>query len=78
MLNRKNHINLTLGIEYFYSYDPVYTDYISINSLSSYGFRLFFTDKQSKTLLFDNNNIGMSIDNKIDNRFNIEDKELRN
>ena len=39
---------------------------------------LFFTDKQSKTLLFDNNNIGMSKDNKIDNRFNIEDMQLRN
>ena len=38
----------------------------------------FFTDKQSKTVWFDNNNIGMSKDNKIDNRFNIEDKELRN
>ena len=37
---------------------------------------LFFTDKQSKTLLFDNNNIGMSKDNKIDNRFKIEDKPL--
>ena len=37
---------------------------------------LFFTDKNSKTLLFDNNNIGMSKDNKIDNRFKIEDKPL--
>jgi len=37
---------------------------------------LFFTDKKSKTLLFDNNNIGMNKDNKIDNRFNIEDKPL--
>jgi hypothetical protein len=37
---------------------------------------LFFTDKKSKTLLFGNNNIGMSKDNKIDNRFNIEDKPL--
>jgi hypothetical protein len=37
---------------------------------------LFFTDKKSKTLLFDNNNIGMSKDNKIDNRFKIEDKPL--
>jgi len=39
---------------------------------------LFFTDKQSKKLLFENNNIGMNKDNKIDNRFNIEDMELRN
>jgi hypothetical protein len=38
---------------------------------------LFFTDKKSKTLLFSNNNIGMSKDNKIDNRFSIEDKKLR-
>ena len=37
---------------------------------------LFFTDKKSKTLLFDNINIGMSKDNKIDNRFKIEDKLL--
>ena len=37
---------------------------------------LFFTDKKSKKLLFDNNNIGMNKDNKIDNRFNIEDKPL--
>ena len=38
---------------------------------------LFFTSKESKTLLFENNNIGMSKDNKIDNRFSIEDKKLR-
>jgi hypothetical protein len=38
---------------------------------------LFFTDKKSKKLLFDNNNIGMSKDNKIDNRFDIEDKKIR-
>jgi hypothetical protein len=37
---------------------------------------LFFTDNKSKKLLFDNNNIGMNKDNKIDNRFNIEDKPL--
>jgi len=39
---------------------------------------LFFTDKKSKKLLFNNNNnnIGMNKDNKIDNRFNIEDKPL--
>ena len=39
---------------------------------------LFFTDTESKTLLLGNNNIGMRKDNKIDNRFNIEDKKLRN
>jgi hypothetical protein len=38
---------------------------------------LFFTSKESKTLLLGNNNIGMSKDNKIDNRFSIEDKKLR-
>jgi hypothetical protein len=38
---------------------------------------LFFTDTKSKKLLLGNNNINMSIDNKIDNRFNIEDKKLR-
>ena len=37
---------------------------------------LFFTDKDSKTLLFSNNNIDMNKNNKIDNRFNIEDKPL--
>ena len=37
---------------------------------------LFFTDTKSKKLLFDNNNIGMNKDNKIDNRFKIEDKPL--
>ena len=38
---------------------------------------LFFTSKESKTLLLGNNNIGMSKDNKIDNRFSIKDKKLR-
>ena len=38
---------------------------------------LFFTDTKSKKLLLGNNNINMSKDNKIDNRFNIEDKKLR-
>ena len=38
---------------------------------------LFFTSKESKKLLFDNNNIGMNKVNKIDNRFKIENKELR-
>ena len=39
---------------------------------------LFFTDKESKSLLMGNNNIGMSKENKIDNRFSIEDKKIRN
>ena len=38
---------------------------------------LFFTDKQSKKILFENNNINMNKDNKIDNRFNVEDKPFR-
>ena len=38
---------------------------------------LFFTSKESKTLLLGNNNIGMSKVNKIDNRFSIENKKLR-
>jgi len=38
---------------------------------------LFFTDTKNKTLLLGNNNIGMSIDNKIDNHFSIENKKLR-
>jgi hypothetical protein len=36
----------------------------------------FFTSKESKTLLL-GNNIGISKDNKIDNRFSIEDKKIR-
>ena len=39
---------------------------------------LFFTDTKSKTLLLANNNIGMSKENQIDNRFSIENKKLRN
>jgi len=35
---------------------------------------LFFTDKKSKLLLFENNNIGMSKDNTKDNCFSIEKK----
>jgi hypothetical protein len=38
---------------------------------------LFFTNKESKTLLLGNNNIGMRKNNKIDNRFSIENKKLR-
>jgi hypothetical protein len=39
---------------------------------------LFFTDKKSKSLLLGNNNINLSKENKIDNRFDIEDKPFRN
>ena len=38
---------------------------------------LFFTCKERKKLLFQNNNIGMSNDNKLTNEFNIEDKLLQ-
>jgi len=38
---------------------------------------LFFTCKESKKLLFQNNNIGMSNDNKLTNKFNIEDNLLQ-
>jgi hypothetical protein len=38
---------------------------------------LFFADKESKKLFLGNNNIGMSKDNKIYNRFSIENKKLR-
>lgn len=38
---------------------------------------LFFTDKTSKKLLFENNNINLHTENKIDNTFDIEDKKLR-
>jgi len=55
-----------------------YEDLDLINNIYKNEFilSLFFTDKKSKKLLFDNNNIGMSKENKIDNRFNIEDKPL--
>lgn len=38
---------------------------------------LFFTDKKSKSLLLGNNNIGLSKDNKLTKKFNIEDKLLQ-
>jgi hypothetical protein len=38
---------------------------------------LFFTDKTSKKLLLDNNNINLHTGNKINNSFDIEDKKLR-
>ena len=44
---------------------------------NEYVLSLFFSDKESKKLLFENNNIGMNENNKIDNTFNIEDKKIR-
>jgi hypothetical protein len=41
---------------------------------NEYVLSLFFTDAKSKELLFKNNNIGMNENNKINNSFNIEDK----
>jgi hypothetical protein len=38
---------------------------------------LFFTDSKSKKLLLGNNNIGMSENNKLTSKFNIEDKLLQ-
>ena len=44
---------------------------------NEYVLSLIFTDKKSKELLFKNNNIGMNEINKIDNKFNIENKKIR-
>ena len=69
----KNIINdASIYLDLFKDLDKVDDDYKNEFVLS-----LFFTDKESKTLLFSNNNIGMSKDNKIDNRFSIKDKKLR-
>ena len=38
---------------------------------------LFFTSKDTKKLLFENNNINLNKENKIDNRYKIEDKKIR-
>jgi hypothetical protein len=38
---------------------------------------LFFTDKDSKKLLFSNNNINLHTENKITNNYDIENKKLR-
>jgi hypothetical protein len=60
-------------------YLDLFEDLDKINDVykNEFVLSLFFTDTKSKTLLLGNNNINMSIDNKIDNRFNIEDKKLR-
>jgi hypothetical protein len=44
---------------------------------NEYIFSLFFTDKESKTLLFKNDKKAMNKGNKIDNTFDIENKLLR-
>ena len=38
---------------------------------------LYFTDKNSKKLLFSNNNINLHTENKITNNYDIENKKLR-
>jgi hypothetical protein len=69
----KNIINdASIYLELFEDLDKINDVYKNEFVLS-----LFFTSKESKTLLFSNNNIGMNKENQIDNRFNIEDKKLR-
>jgi hypothetical protein len=60
-------------------YLDLFEDLDKINDVykNEFVLSLFFTDTKSKTLLLANNNINMSIDNKIDNRFSIENKKLR-
>jgi hypothetical protein len=72
-IRTKNIINdASIYLDLFEDLDKVNDVYKNEFVLS-----LFFTDTKSKTLLLGNNNINMSKDNKIDNRFNIEDKKLR-
>ena len=72
-IRTKNIINdASIYLELFEDLDKVNDVYKNEFVLS-----LFFTDTKSKTLLLGNNNIGISKENKIDNRFNIEDKKLR-
>ena len=60
-------------------YLDLFEDLDKINDVykNEFVLSLFFTDTKSKTLLLGNNNIGISKETKIDNRFNIEDKKLR-
>jgi hypothetical protein len=44
---------------------------------NEYVLSFFVTDKKIKELLFKNNNIGMNKENKIDYKFNIENKKIR-
>ena len=69
----KNIINDTsIFLDLFEDLDKVNDVYKNEFILS-----LFFTDKESKKLLFENNNINLNKENKIDNRYNIEDKKIR-
>ena len=60
-------------------YIDLFEDLDKVNDVfkNEYVLSLFFSDKESKKLLFENNNIGMNENNKIDNTFNIEDKKIR-
>ena len=60
-------------------YLDLFEDLDKINDVykNEFVLSLFFTDTKSETLLFSNNNINMSKDNQIDNRFSIEYKKLR-
>ena len=60
-------------------YIDLFEDLDKVNDVfkNEYVLSLFFTDKESKELLFKNNNIGMNEENKIDNKFNIENKKIR-
>ena len=72
-IRTKNIINdASIYLDLFEDLDKVNDVYKNEFVLS-----LFFTDTKSKTLLLGNNNIGISKENKRDNRFNIEDKKLR-
>ena len=72
-IRTKNIINdASIYLELFEDLDKVDDVYKNEFVLS-----LFFTDTKSKTLLLGNNNIGMSKENQIDNRFSIENKKLR-
>ena len=69
----KNIINDTsIFLDLFEDLDKVNDVYKNEFILS-----LFFTDKESKKLLFENNNINLNKENKIDNRYKIEDKKIR-
>jgi hypothetical protein len=69
----KNIINDTsIFLDLFEDLDKVNDVYKNEFILS-----LFFTDKESKKLLFENNNINLNKENKIDNTYNIEDVKLR-
>ena len=60
-------------------YVDLFEDLDKVNDIfkNEYVLSLFFTDKESKELLFKNNNIGMNEENIIDDKFNIENKKIK-